>query len=190
MSLDEDYVSPQDSSWKKSIKGFLIGAVVAVSYAFTGDDLIDTFSTQMLVGDGKATSQHQTTDVFARLVSVALGVVLFIASIFGVFLVDRYGRRNLVLIGLIGTCAANLAAAVFFGQQKSFVSVCFAATKMFIGLGCGGPAWFLTSELVRPEHAWIFQPISTGVLLASTMLETFFFLPIDAALGNYRQEQS
>ncbi|CAD6189276.1 unnamed protein product [Caenorhabditis auriculariae] len=152
MSLDEDYVSPQDSSWKKSIKRiFLIGAVVAVSYAFTGDDLIDTFSTQMLV-------------------------------------VDRYGRRNLVLIGLIGTCAANLAAAVF-SANKIFVSVCFAATKMFIGLGCGGPAWFLTSELVRPEHAWIFQPISTGVLLASTMLETFFFLPIDAALGNYRQSR-
>ncbi|CAI5456304.1 unnamed protein product [Caenorhabditis angaria] len=176
--------SYNQKSWKNSFKGFLIGAVVACSYAFTGDDLIDTFSANMLINDNTPASKHQTTDSFTILVSDALGFVLFAASLIGVFLADHYGRRKLVLIGLFGTCVANIGAAVM-SENKVIVSLCFAATKTFIGIGCGGPAWFLTSELVDPEYAWIFQPLSTGILLTSTMLETFFYLSVDAIVGSY-----
>ncbi|CAI2357232.1 unnamed protein product [Caenorhabditis sp. 36 PRJEB53466] len=172
-------------SWKDSFKGFLIGAVVAASYAFTGDDLIDTFSANMLIGDSNGLKQtHQSTDTFTVLVSDALGLVLFSASIIGIFLADRYGRRKLVLLGLFGTCVANIGAVVFT-SNKVVVSLCFAATKTFIGMGCGGPAWFLTSELVDPDYAWIFQPMSTGILLSSTMVLTFFYLSVDALIGSY-----
>uniref|UniRef100_A0A8R1HU44 Major facilitator superfamily (MFS) profile domain-containing protein n=1 Tax=Caenorhabditis japonica TaxID=281687 RepID=A0A8R1HU44_CAEJA len=172
-------------SWRDSFKGFLIGAVVAASYAFTGDDLIDTFSANMLLGDNVGSKQlHQSTDTFTILVSDALGLVLFASSLLGIFLADRYGRRRLVLMGLFGTCFANFGAA-FYTSNKTIVSLCFAATKMFIGVGCGGPAWFLTSELVDPDYAWIFQPLSTGILLSTTMLETFFYLSIDALIGSY-----
>ena len=101
------------------------------------------------------------------------------------FQADRYGRRKLVLVGLFGTCVANIGAVVFTAN-KVIVALCFAATKAFIGIGCGGPAWFLTSELVDPEYAWIFQPLSTGILLSTTMIETFFYLSIDALIGGYR----
>lgn len=172
-------------SWRDSFKGFLIGAIVAASYAFTGDDLIDTFSSNMLLGDPSNTEKvHQTTDAFTILVSDGLGVVLFVASLLGIVLADRYGRRRLVLVGLFGTCVANIAAVVFTAN-KVIVSLCFAATKAFIGIGCGGPAWFLTSELVDPEYAWIFQPLSTGILLSTTMIETFFYLSVDALIGGY-----
>lgn len=90
-----------------------------------------------------------------------------------------------MLVGLFGTCVANIGAVVFT-SSKVVVSLCFAATKTFIGMGCGGPAWFLTSELVDPDYAWIFQPMSTGILLSTTMIETFFYLSVDALLGSYR----
>ncbi|CAL2050272.1 hypothetical protein CAEBREN_20767 [Caenorhabditis brenneri] len=173
------------TTWRDSFKGFLIGAVVAASYAFTGDDLIDTFSSNMLIGETKHSKKiHQKTDAFTVLISDGLGLVLFFASFFGIFLADRYGRRKLVLIGLFGTCVANIGAVVFTAN-KVVVSLCFAATKAFIGIGCGGPAWFLTSELVDPDYAWIFQPLSTGILLSTTMIETFFYLSIDALIGGY-----
>uniref|UniRef100_A0A1I7TJ77 MFS domain-containing protein n=1 Tax=Caenorhabditis tropicalis TaxID=1561998 RepID=A0A1I7TJ77_9PELO len=172
-------------SWRDSFKGFLIGAVVAASYAFTADDLIDTFSSNMLIGDVKNPKRlHQSTDAFTVLVSDALGLVLFIASLLGIYLADRYGRRLLVLVGLFGTCIANIGAVVFT-SNKTVVAFCFAATKAFIGIGCGGPAWFLTSELVDPDYAWIFQPLSTGILLSTTMIETFFYLSVDALIGSY-----
>lgn len=172
-------------SWRESFKGFLIGAIVAASYAFTGDDLIDTFSSNMLIGEEKSSKKiHQTTDTFTILVSDGLGLVLFFASLFGIYLADRFGRRKLVLVGLFGTCVANIGAVVFT-TNKVIVSLCFAATKTFIGIGCGGPAWFLTSELVDPEYAWIFQPLSTGILLSTTMIETFFYLTVDNLVGGY-----
>ncbi|EFO82777.1 hypothetical protein CRE_00177 [Caenorhabditis remanei] len=172
-------------SWRDSFKGFIIGAIVAASYAFTGDDLIDTFSSNMLIGDSQNSKKvHQSTDAFTVLVSDALGVVLFFASLLGIVLADRYGRRKLVLVGLFGTCVANIGAVVFTAN-KVIVALCFAATKAFIGIGCGGPAWFLTSELVDPEYAWIFQPLSTGILLSTTMIETFFYLSTDALIGGY-----
>ncbi|PIC18710.1 hypothetical protein B9Z55_024508 [Caenorhabditis nigoni] len=172
-------------SWRDSFKGFLIGAIVAASYAFTADDLIDTFSSNMLLGENKNSKKvHQETDTFSIFVSNGLGLVLFFASILGIFLADHYGRRRLVLVGLFGTCVANIGAVVFT-TNKTIVSLCFAATKLFIGIGCGGPAWFLTSELVDPDYAWIYQPFSTGILLATTMFETFFYLSIDAWIGGY-----
>lgn len=172
------------NDWKSSFKGFWIGAVVALSYAFTGDDLVDTFSSQMLISNDQPLTAHEETDEFTILASDAFGLILLLASILGLFLADRYGRRKLVLVGLMGTCLANFGAS-FLGENKILVSVCFGLTKTFIGLGCGGPAWFITSELVRPEHAWIFQPISTGLLLGSTMIETFFYLQVQAILGGY-----
>ncbi|CAB3399419.1 unnamed protein product [Caenorhabditis bovis] len=171
-------------NWRHSMKGFLIGVVVACSYAFTGDDLIDTFSANMLIGENAPKNVHQSTDAFTILISDALGVVLFIASLIGVYLADRYGRRKLVLTGLFGTCVANLLASLI-NSDRLFVAMCFAMTKMFIGLGCGGPAWFITSELVDPDYAWIFQPLSTGILLSSTMIETYFYLMVDSLVGSY-----
>ncbi|KAE9414426.1 hypothetical protein Angca_003641, partial [Angiostrongylus cantonensis] len=165
---------------RKSLKGFLVGVGASASYAFTADDLIDTFSAKMLTVhyDLCATSSASVV------ISVYLGVILLITSIFGIFLVDRFGRRHLLLFGLFGSSAAMCLPA-FFPEQKLLVSLGFTLTKAFIGLGAGAPPWFLTSELVDCSHVSLLQSLSTGVLLISTMLVTFSYLQLELLIGSY-----
>ena len=86
----------------------------------------------------------------ADLISVVMGVVLVLGSVGGAFLIDRFGRRRLIILGLLGCSSSNLLLVIFpFSVRVATVS--FTLTKAFIGLGAGAPAWFLTTELVLPH---------------------------------------
>ncbi|PAV89360.1 hypothetical protein WR25_05590 [Diploscapter pachys] len=165
------------STWK----GFAIGCAAAASYAFTGDDLIDTFSSQMLTGiqgvSGVSTGM-------ADLISVVMGVVLVLGSLGGAFLIDRFGRRRLIILGLLGCSISNLLLVIFPSSVR-VATISFTLTKAFIGLGAGAPAWFLTTELVPPSRVSLFQSFSTGILLITTMLVTFFYLRLELAIHQY-----
>uniref|UniRef100_A0A915DDZ4 Major facilitator superfamily (MFS) profile domain-containing protein n=1 Tax=Ditylenchus dipsaci TaxID=166011 RepID=A0A915DDZ4_9BILA len=161
----------------ENLKGLLIGSLAAISFSFTADDIIDSYSSQLLyksVGTGS----------YAQAITVFLGAWLLIASIFGAFIVDRFGRKRVLIFGLIGTAFSNLVAAL--GSAKGsvvVVTIGFAFTKTFIGVGAGAPAWFLTSELVSPGAICICQSISTGSLLITTGFITLLFLPLQQVIG-------
>ncbi|CAI4229828.1 unnamed protein product [Auanema sp. JU1783] len=159
-------------------KGFFIGSLAAISYGFTADDLVDTFSSQILNNTIKDDAKA------ADLISVGFGLILVISSLFGTILIDRFGRRKLLLFGLVGTAVSN-SLAIFFSDNAILVTIGFALTKAFIGLGAGAPAWFLTSELVEAAHVSLFQSLSTGLLLTSNMLVTFFYLQLEMMIGSW-----
>ncbi|KAF8381465.1 hypothetical protein PRIPAC_70607, partial [Pristionchus pacificus] len=187
LSLQNDYTShamkgqPRSRIPSASWKGFAIGSLAAVSYSFTADDLIDTFSSTILhgaQGEDPSTGYIPEIDHSADLMSLGLGVVLVLASLGGSFLVDRFGRRPLIILGLIFTALFNFIASFFLSSLPSVVLLFFALTKASIGLGAGAPAWFLTSELVALPYVPLFQSLSTGLLLCSSMIVTFFYLPL------------
>ncbi|GMR31985.1 hypothetical protein PMAYCL1PPCAC_02180, partial [Pristionchus mayeri] len=186
-SLQNDYTShamkgaPRSKIPFSSWKGFAIGSVAAISYAFTADDLIDTFSSTILhgaQGEDPSTGYIPEIDHSADLMSLGLGVVLVLSSVTGSFLVDRFGRRPLIILGLTCTALFNFIASFFLSSLPSVVLLFFALTKISIGLGAGAPAWFLTSELVALPYVPLFQSLSTGLLLCSSMVVTFFYLPL------------
>ncbi|CAJ0947407.1 unnamed protein product, partial [Mesorhabditis belari] len=182
MSYDQ---KPEGIPWA-TWKGFFIGACAAMSYSFTADDLIDTFSAQILhkAPMTNGTEDGDLIDDSADRISVILGGILVVGSIAGTFLIDRFGRRPLLLLGLLGSAISN-AVAVIFCTNSLIVTLGFAATKLFIGLGAGAPAWFLTSELVHPHYMTVMQSLSTGLLLMSTALATFFFLRLELWIGTW-----
>ncbi|PAV88487.1 hypothetical protein WR25_23115 [Diploscapter pachys] len=124
-----------------------------------------------------------STDM-ADLISVVMGVVLVLGSVGGAFLIDRFGRRRLIILGLLGCSTSNLLLVIFPSSVR-VATVSFTLTKAFIGLGAGAPAWFLTTELVPPSRVSLFQSFSTGVLLITTMLITFFYLRLEFAIHQY-----
>ncbi|KAK0402858.1 hypothetical protein QR680_016578 [Steinernema hermaphroditum] len=80
-----------------NLKGLLIGSVAAISFAFTADDLIDSFSSQIL--KKSAGLDDDAIELKSQLTTVCLGILLFVTSIFGSFLIDRLqpGQRILRL---------------------------------------------------------------------------------------------
>ncbi|MFH4973917.1 hypothetical protein AB6A40_000626 [Gnathostoma spinigerum] len=170
--------------WKSTtIKGLLLGSTAAMSYAFTGDDIIDTFSSQLI----QSYSPHENaigTDMTADLITVFLGIILVVASLIGSLLIHKFGNRRLLIFGLIGTAISNSLVTLFSWQTSAVpIILSFVLTKCFIGLGAGAPAWFLTSELVPPQMTFICQSISTGLLLLMNGIVTFVFLPLKSALS-------
>ncbi|VDM51768.1 unnamed protein product [Angiostrongylus costaricensis] len=97
---------------RKSLKGFLVGVAASASYAFTADDLIDTFSAKML-------TVH-----------------------YDLWQVDRFGRRHLLLFGLFGSSAAMCLPAFFpeqkllvslgFTLTKAFIGLGAGAPPWFL----------------------------------------------------------
>jgi MFS family permease len=117
-------------------------------------------------------------------ITIFLGIVLVITSIFGAILMDKFGNKRLLIVGLIGTAVFNVIASVgsLFGSTM-IVTIGFSLTKSCIGLGAGAPSWFLTSELVSANVTSICQAISTGLLLMSVGLITSIYLPLDSHLN-------
>uniref|UniRef100_A0A914QU25 Major facilitator superfamily (MFS) profile domain-containing protein n=1 Tax=Panagrolaimus davidi TaxID=227884 RepID=A0A914QU25_9BILA len=140
------------SNWSElkessNLKGLFIGTLAAISYSATADDLIDSYSNQIL---------HA----------------------------DRFGRKRLIIYGLVGTGIFNILALIGDTTQWTFIEVIgFGLTKAAIGFGAGAPAWFLTSELVSPRITHLCQTISTGSLLTASGLISFIYLPLSAEIG-------
>uniref|UniRef100_A0A915C113 Major facilitator superfamily (MFS) profile domain-containing protein n=1 Tax=Parascaris univalens TaxID=6257 RepID=A0A915C113_PARUN len=166
-----------------AIKGLLLGCIAAISFAFTADDLIDTFSAYIIHStNGSGTGEQ--TDLRSELLTILLGVILVLSSVFGSLLIDKYGRRPLLIAGLIGTSLSNSIVAINrFLTSPILTAIAFALTKCFIGLGAGAPAWFLTSELVPPGMMLTCQTLSTGLLLITTGVITLLFLTMERAFS-------
>ncbi|KAH7719818.1 Protein C03B1.13 [Aphelenchoides avenae] len=165
---------------KENLMGVIIGSIAAVSFATTGDDIIDSYSAQILFVSTGGTKNE------VELLSVLLGTLLFITSIGGVFLVDRFGRKRVLILGLLGTALSNGIAAIGSSvHSEALAIVGFALTKTFIGLGAGAPAWFLTSELVSSRLTSVCQSISTGLLLVAVGTVSLTFLPLGIVIGAY-----
>lgn len=80
-----------------------------------------------------------------------------------IYQIDKFGRKRLLIFGIIGTAISNLIAAIGASYSSLVaVTIGFALTKTFIGFGAGGPAWFLTSELISSKYICTAQSISTG----------------------------
>jgi len=161
-----------------NLKGLLIGSIGAISYTFTADDIIDSYSADYL------SRASGVSIASADLLVISFGVLLFLASCVGSFLIDRFGRKRLIVTGLIGTAFSNSIAALGAAFNSTIVITAgFALTKAFIGFGAGEPAWFLTSELVSPNVVCTAQAISTGSILVATGIVTLVFLSLQVWLG-------
>uniref|UniRef100_A0A914YDH0 Major facilitator superfamily (MFS) profile domain-containing protein n=1 Tax=Panagrolaimus superbus TaxID=310955 RepID=A0A914YDH0_9BILA len=168
------------SNWSElkesnNLKGLIIGTLAAVSYSFTADDLIDSYSNQIL---------HSSGEKFSELFTVIYGVILLITSIIGAFLADKFGRKRLIIYGLMATGFFNILAMIGDSTDWTFIEVIgFGLTKAAIGFGAGAPAWFLTSELVSPRITHLCQTISTGSLLTASGFSSFVYLPLSTHIG-------
>lgn len=84
----------------------------------------------------------------AFLSSFGLGFVQFFATFVGLWLIDRIGRRTLLIVGGTGYIVSLFAAAVFFSTDSGTL----AAASIFVflashGLGQGTVIWVLISEV-------------------------------------------
>jgi MFS transporter, SP family, arabinose:H+ symporter len=89
----------------------------------------------------------------ALLQSVGIGVTNLAATFAGLWLIDRLGRRTLLLIGSYGYIASlGLVAYAFFTAHYTIVPVCIFAFIAAHAIGQGVTIWVYIAEIFPTQH--------------------------------------
>lgn len=109
----------------------------------------------------------------ALLQSVGIGITNLIFTFVGLWLIDRLGRRTLLIIGSFGYIASlGLCAWAFFSETFSIVPACMFLFIAAHAIGQGAVIWVFISEIFPAKHRaggtalgsfthWIFAALLT-----------------------------
>ncbi|XGW12323.1 hypothetical protein V3C99_013212 [Haemonchus contortus] len=130
---------------------------------------------------------HFSTDV-AQMASLVFIVFNFIAGMGGMFIIERFGRRTLVLwLGTFNTISLGLY--VVFDQLTALYNpfkwgtiIALILFGITYGVGLGPIAFFITSELVNQQHRSLVQSMVFAVNTIANFAFTFATLPAYTAI--------
>lgn len=117
------------------------------------------------------------------LATIGAGIVLVLFTMLGQFLLDRWGRRPLLLLGLTGTTISLIAIAFSFGvelncligkQILTLASVmCYLAS---FALSLGPIGWLISSEVFPLRIRGLATSFTAAIIWGFNMLVTGSFL--------------
>ena len=111
----------------------------------------------------------------ALLQSVGIGVVNLAFTFLGLWLIDRVGRRTLLLVGSVGYIASlGLCSWAFATETYAIVPACIFGFIAAHGMGQGAVIWVYISEIFPDRHRatgqslgsfthWVFAALLTTV---------------------------
>lgn len=81
--------------------------------------------------------------------SIYIGLANMAGTILGMLLIDRIGRKTLLVIGAIGTCACLLGVATLFhtGAHPEYIVWLLVTFIAFFGMSQGAVIWVYISEI-------------------------------------------
>uniref|UniRef100_A0A915D9F8 Uncharacterized protein n=1 Tax=Ditylenchus dipsaci TaxID=166011 RepID=A0A915D9F8_9BILA len=172
------YHSLTDLELKKyDRRGTLAGCVVAFSMAFSGIAVINAFAVEIFRSTGLSLFD-------ASMANVCLSVISLLSCITSSFIIDRFGRRRLLLLTVTILLFVNLSiCSLMYAYQNygyDWLGLCLiAAISVFIFAFATGPGplcFFITSEMVSQNSRSAGQSWATLVQMTSrTILLTIFY---------------
>ena len=168
-------------------KQLIVGVVVQLSMQLSGIDAIHLYSTLSLRMAGVADPQLATT---------LLGATNVVMTAVAIAVMDKLGRRRLLLAGWAGMCAsyAVLTVAIVAGRHADepaaggFHTLAVAAMMgvvVFFSIGPGCVAWFVIAEIF-PTHARdAAMALGVGLNWLANWLVAFSFPLAQYLLGPY-----
>ncbi len=112
----------------------------------------------------------------ALLQSVGIGVTNLIFTFGGLWLIDRLGRRTLLLIGSVGYIASLGACSwAFYTRHESIVPICIFAFIAAHAIGQGTVIWVLISEIFPNRYRAAGQSLGSGTHWVFAALLTTVF---------------
>jgi len=162
-------------------KPFWIAISLAILQQITGINTVLFYGA--VIFKEQVHSQSETSAIFAN---VIVGLVNFLATIVALGLVDKFGRRPLLLIssGIMAFCQAGLAMAFLVRTPSApvvltMMMLCVAA----FAIGLGPCVWVLLAEFFPTRIRGRAMSIATLCLWAACTLLTMTFLSLSRALS-------
>ncbi|KAH8290701.1 hypothetical protein KR054_005159, partial [Drosophila jambulina] len=165
---------------KTTIKGLMLSIMLMIFQQFTGINAVMFYSTSIF--------EMAKTDVEPRFSTIVIGVVQLIALIPSIFLIERVGRRVLLLASAFLLGISLLTMAVFFGfLKKSNVGwLALLSLAVFIigfSVGFGPIPWLMISELFAEDVKPLAGAISSTTNWIFAFVVTMLFPLLNDAIG-------
>ena len=186
--VEENRVCPGDSVWqRKYMVPFVLVFIILVCTQATGINALMNYSVSILSEIGLPGRLSNAADTIIKVVNLAM-------TLFALTLVDRRGRRFLLMTGTLGVFVAHVVAGlIFLSVRLGWVSVslwtgvpmmvAFVLLVAFYAVGPGVCVWLVLSELmpgrIRANGMSIALFFNRGVAMAITSS----FLPWANAWG-------
>jgi len=159
----------------------MIGLALAFFQQFVGVNTVIYYAPTILEQTGLGADQAITQ-------TVAVGVTNVVFTIIAVLLMDKLGRRPLLIIGTIGLTVALATLAVYFGfssLQQSAPWLALTALIVYIAcfaIGLGPVFWLMISEIFPQNLRSRAMSASTVVNWLSNFLISATFLSLVGAI--------
>jgi sugar porter (SP) family MFS transporter len=161
--------------WAPWVRPMLIVAMLlAIGQQFSGVNAVNAYFPTMLIGLGFATQA-------ALLSGVLLGVTKFLFTAWVVFVVDRWGRKPLLLIGNVVMVLTLLGAGLVVLTVKDTgtlgVLMLIMMVLYLVGyeLGWGAVVWVMMAEVFPLRERAAGMGVASVVLWAATGIVTAVF---------------
>ena len=156
-------------------KALVVAILIALFSQFTGINTIIYYGSLVFLEH----VPHQTAST-ALWANVLIGAINFVATVAGMLLIDRSGRKSLLMTAFGGMAVSLVAvsAAIHF-QASGLIVLIFVLTYVAcFAVGVGTGTWVLMSEICPTRVRGRAMSIATVFLWCGTLLVTLTFLSL------------
>jgi sugar porter (SP) family MFS transporter len=156
-------------------KALIVAILIALFSQFTGINTIIYYGSIVFLEH----VPHQTAST-ALWANVIIGAINFVATVAGMLLIDRSGRKSLLMSAFGGMALSLVAvsAAIHF-QASGVVVLIFVLTYVAcFAVGVGTGTWVLMSEICPTKVRGRAMSVATVFLWCGTLLVTLTFLSL------------
>jgi MFS family permease len=129
----------------------------------------------------------------AGFANAGAGAISVLSSVAGALLVEKMGRKKLVMLSMIGLTVLDvlmmILVIVFDATKASFLGyffIIFLAMFFFMfGCGIGCIAWFLGSELAPQYARSSVQSLSISMQYVGSFVSPIIYFPLESLVGPY-----
>jgi sugar porter (SP) family MFS transporter len=158
-------------------KPILLALLIAFFNQLSGINAILYFAPRIFEMTGLGTQA-------ALLQSIGIGVTNLVFTFVGLWLIDRVGRRTLLLVGSVGYIASlGLTAWAFFTAHYAIVPACIFAFIAAHAVGQGAVIWVFISEIFPNRHRAEGQTLGSFTHWFFAALLTSFFPKMVTAIA-------
>jgi MFS family permease len=159
-------------------KPLIVAIVIALFSQFTGINTIIYYGS--LVFLEHVPQQTASTALWAN---VIIGAINFAATIVGMLLIDRAGRKPLLMSAFAGMALSLMAvsAAIRFQASGMIVLIFVLAYVACFAVGVGTGTWVVMSEICPTRVRGRAMSVATVCLWCGTLLVTLTFLSLVSA---------
>ncbi|KAL8151473.1 hypothetical protein V2J09_021281 [Rumex salicifolius] len=173
-------VSTRELFQGKYLKALVIGAGLVLFQQITGQPSVLYYSASILESAGFSGASNSTR------VSILLGIFKLIMTGVAVLVVDKIGRRPLLLGGVSGLTISLFLLGAYYTFLGSAPAVAVVALLFYVGcyqLSFGPIGWLMISEIFPLRMRGKGLSIAVLVNFGANALVTFSFSPLKALIG-------